>query len=91
MIKKIAQGNHVQYTNWKFICDDVADIALLPRCPFGSTVFVIHTGDTYMLDSNGVWTSITSTAPGVPGECDCVEELTIWGTLNENGTVTSQA
>ena len=89
MIKKIAQGNRLQYNNYKFICDDVEDIANLPCCPFGSTVFVIHTKDTYMLDSQGVWTSITSDADGVPGGCDCVEELTIWGNLNENGTVTS--
>ena len=81
MIKKIAQGNKLQYTNHKFICDDVEDISRLPRCPFGSTVFVIHTKDTYMIDSSGTWTSITSSAPGVPGECDCVEELTIWGEI----------
>ena len=84
MIKKIAQGNRVQYNNYKFICDDIEDISLLPCCPFGSTVFVIHTKDTYMLDSVGTWCCITSDADGIPGVCDCVEEMTIWGDIPSN-------
>lgn len=70
MIKKIAQGNREQYSNYKFICDNVEDISLLPCSPFGSTVFVIHTKDTYMLDSQGVWVCITSEAENIPGSCD---------------------
>ena len=48
----------------------------------GSTVFVIHTKDTYMMDSKGIWYSITSDAD--PIVCDCVEEMTVWADIPTN-------
>lgn len=47
----------------------------------GSTVYIIHTKETYMIDSKGVWYSTNS--DGEPITCDCVEESTIWGELTE--------
>lgn len=47
----------------------------------GSTVYVIHTKETYMIDSNKVWYPTSSDAP--PVECDCVEEMTIWQDLGD--------
>ena len=48
----------------------------------GSTVYVIHTRDTYMMDSKGMWHCVTSDK--APIECDCVEELTIWADIPTN-------
>lgn len=82
MIKKIAQGNRINYDYAKWVCDNVEDISNIPKSPMGSTVFVIHTKDTYMMDSEGFWCSITSDADSIP--CDCIEELTIWGDIPTN-------
>ena len=48
----------------------------------GSTVYVITTGETWMIDSKGSW-HIMGSIQKEPIECDCVEELTIWGDLPE--------
>ena len=80
MVKKFSQGNRIVYAISKWLCDDVEDIPKIPKSPMGSTVFVIHTKDTYMADSEGKWYSITSDADAVE-PCDCVEELTIWGDI----------
>lgn len=80
MIRKFSQGNRIAYAIFKWLCDDIADISSIPRSPMGSTVFVIHTKDTYMADSTGKWYPITSDAEAIE-PCDCVEELTIWGDI----------
>ena len=80
MVKKFSQGNRIVYAISKWLCDDVEDIPKIPKSPMGSTVFVIHTKDTYMADSEGVWYSITSDAESVE-PCDCVDELTIWAEI----------
>lgn len=51
MVKKFSQGNRIVYAISKWLCDDVEDIPKIPKSPMGSTVFVIHTKDTYMADS----------------------------------------
>jgi len=41
----------------EFTCDFTADIESLPsNAPFGSTAYVIETGDVYIKTSNGKWT-----------------------------------
>ena len=60
MVKKLSQGNRYSYTYYKWICDDVEDISLIPESPMGSTVFVIHTKETYVIDSKKSWHLITS-------------------------------
>lgn len=82
MIKKLSQGNRINYDITKWLVEDVEELKTLPVSSMGSTAFVIHTADTYMLDSKRTWYCITSDQ--VPVECDCVEELTIWNTLPEN-------
>ena len=79
MVKKIAQGNRISYAAEKWICEEPAELAKILGCPMGSTAYVIHTRDTYMMDSNNTWYCVTSEK--VPVECDCVEELTIWQDL----------
>jgi hypothetical protein len=85
MIKKYSQNNKVQYAITKWLVDDVEDIKKLPPSPMGSSVFVIHTATSYMVDSTEkTWHPISSngTSNG-PIECDCVEELTIWEEMLE--------
>lgn len=81
MIFKFKQGNRFVYDFSKWVVDDVSDISKIPACPMGSTVYVIHTKETYMIDSNKVWYPTSSDAP--PVECDCVEEMTIWQDLGD--------
>lgn len=73
------QKNKMSYGIQKFVCDDVEDLKKLNPTGIGCSAFVIHTKDTYMLDSKRVWYCITS--ENDPVECDCVEELTIWDTI----------
>lgn len=76
MISKIKQGTRTLYTLSEYVVDDLEDVAKLPRCLMGSTVYVIHTKETYMADSKGIWYPVNSS--GNPIECDCIEESTIW-------------
>lgn len=78
MVRKLGQGNRINYAYSQWICDNVADIATIPRCPMGSTVYVIHTGDTYVLDSTGKWCCPGSGNPPIECPDDFVEESTIW-------------
>ena len=79
MVRKLSQGNRTNYAYSKWLCDDVEELSTIPKCPMGSTAFVIHTKDTYMMDSAGMWYSITSDAD--PVQCDCIDELTIWADI----------
>ena len=81
MISKIRQGTRTLYTLSEFVVDNIEDVAKLPKSPMGSTVYVIHTKETYMADSQSIWYPTVGDNP--PVECDCVEELTIWGDLPE--------
>ena len=51
----------------------------------GSTAYVISTAESWMMDSKGKWHVMNSSGKP-PVECDCVEELTIWGDLPEPQT-----
>lgn len=82
MVRKLSQGNRIAYAMSKWLCDDVEEISKIKKCSMGSTVYVIHTRDTYMADSRGVWHCCTSNMP--PIECDCVEELTVWADIPTN-------
>lgn len=81
MISKIRQGTRTLYTLSEYVVDDVEDVAKLPRCSMGSTVYVIHTKETYMADSKGAWYPVNSDSDPIP--CDCIEESTIWEELPE--------
>ena len=51
----------------------------MPKCPMGTSVYVIHTGETWMADNAGTWYPVN--ADKDPIHCDCVEEMTIWQDL----------
>ena len=55
MITKRSQGNSISYDIKQWIVDTEDDVASIPRCPMGSTVQIISTGKTKMIDSNGNW------------------------------------
>lgn len=76
MISKIKQGTKILHTLSEYVVDDIEDVAKIPRCAMGSTVYVIHTQETYMADGKGVW--YPKTGSGSPIPCDCIEESTIW-------------
>ena len=52
----------------------------------GSTAYVITTGETWMMDSKGSW-HVMGSIEKEPIQCDCVDELTIWGDLPEPQTI----
>ena len=81
MFVKLNQSGRVTYGVTNYVADDKSDVANLPRCVMGSTVYVIHTKETFMMDSNNVWYPIDSDSE--PIKCNCVEESTIWGDLKE--------
>lgn len=82
MVIKFAQGNNVSYDVTKWIVDEESEVATIPTNIMGSTVYVIHTGETWMMDSSNNWYPVT--VPGKePIPCDCVEELTIWSNIPE--------
>ena len=86
MITKFAQGNKVNYDVYKWVVEEESELSTIPRCIIGSTAYVISTGESWMIDSKGVWHVMNSSGKP-PVECDCVEELTIWGNLPEPQTI----
>lgn len=81
MISKIRQGTRSLYALSEFVVDDREEVAKLPKAVHGSTVYVIHEKETYMIDGKGVWYPMKSDKD--PIECDCVDEMTIWDELPE--------
>lgn len=81
MYQKLMQSGRTTYGVAEYVADEKTDVAKIPRCVMGSTVYVIHTKETYMIDSKGVWYAVDS--EGDPVICDCVEESTIWEDLKE--------
>lgn len=86
MIIKYGQGNKVNYDMQKWLVEEESEISTIPRCQIGSTAYVIATGESWMMDSKGKW-HVMNTSGKEPIECDCVEELTIWGNLQEPTTI----
>ena len=86
MIIKYGQGNKVNYDMQKWLVEEESEISTIPRCLIGSTAYVIATGESWMMDSKGKW-HVMNTSGKEPIECDCVEELTIWGDLQEPTTI----
>ena len=82
MITKYGQGNKINQDMEKWLVDTEEEISTIPRCLMGSTVYVISTSESWMMDSTGKW-YVMNTSGKSPIECDCVEELTIWGDLPE--------
>lgn len=79
MYKKITTNGKLSYDIGKYIIDTEEDLTKIPSPNFGSTAYVIHTGKTWVLDSEGYWHISTADQDAIA--CDCVSELTIWGDL----------
>ena len=76
MFYKMTQGTRIAYNLCEYLADDESDVKLIPKCAMGSTVYVIHNKEKYMMDSHGVW--YPTVGDGEPIVCDCVDESTIW-------------
>ena len=83
MITKYSWGNKVNQDIYKFVVEEESEISSVPRCIMGSTIYVIATGESWIMDSKGSWHVMNNTSGKDPIVCDCVEELTIWGNLPE--------
>lgn len=81
MYIKYAQGNKIGYDMQKWLVDEENEISTIPKSQMGSIVYVISTGESWMIDSNGMQHIMSSNSDKTPIECDCVEELTIWGDI----------
>ena len=86
MIIKYAQGNKISYNMRKYLVEEESELPQIPRCNMGSTAYVITTGESWMMDSKGNW-HVMGSIEKEPIQCDCVEELTIWGDLPEPQTI----
>lgn len=81
MILKYSQGGKINYSFNKYIAEDEEELTTLgEKCSFGDTVYVIHTGESWIIDSKRIWYPLTDKEKD-PIECDCVEEMTIWKDL----------
>ena len=81
MYQKLMQSGRTTYGVAEYVADTKEDVTRIPKCVMGSTVYIIHTKETYMIDSQGTWYAVDS--EGDPITCDCVEESTIWEDLKE--------
>ena len=70
------QNGHVSYGLNKYVADTVADIDDIPlNCKMGSSVYVIETGDTYLLNSQYEWIKKKSTSSSGGSSSAEIEEL----------------
>ena len=86
MIIKYSQGNKINYNMRKYLVEEEKELSQIPKCNMGSTAYVITTGETWMMDSKGSW-HVMKKKKKEPIQCDCVDELTIWGDLPEPQTI----
>ena len=83
MVLKYSQGGKINYSFSKYIAENEEDLPLLgSKCNFGDTVYVIHTSETWMLDSHHTWWPLNNTEKDSIA-CDCIEEMTIWKEIEE--------
>lgn len=81
MILKYSQGGKINYSFGKYMVDDEDElIPLGQKCDFGDTVYVIHTGEYWVMDSQHLWYPLTNKDKN-PIKCNCVDEMTIWSEL----------
>lgn len=81
MYTKFSTGNNVNYNISKYVVDEETDLATVLNPHMGSSAYVVHTGESWILDSEGYWYPLTADKEAI--KCDCVSELTIWGDLQE--------
>lgn len=79
MWAKYSQGGKVGYQYSEFIVEEESEISSLPKVEMGNTVYVVSTGEYWMIDSKGKWH--VANGKKEPISCDCQEESTIWQEL----------
>ena len=89
MVIKQFQNGKYAYNYCKFVADTKEDVAKIPvrldGSMMGCEVYVIATGETYVLDSGKTW----HTAAGEKIECGCKDimpESTIWSEVLGSAT-----
>lgn len=84
MYMKYSQGGKIGYPFSDFIVDLESELPLIKGATMGCKVYVIHTGETWIMDSENTWYPyevFTGNKEPIKCECDCVEESTIWNDL----------
>ena len=81
MFIKYSQGNKISYDSQKWLVDTEEEISQIPCWQMGSTVYVITTGESWMMDSKGTW-HVMGSIQKDPIECECEEYIT-WKELPE--------
>lgn len=79
MWMKYSSGGRTVYQFSKFIVDEESELSQIKNPGFGDEVYVISTGESWVLGSTGNW-HIKGGGKD-PIACDCVEESTIWQDL----------
>ena len=83
MYLKYSQGGKVGYSFSRYIVNDESELEKAPKdCSMGDIVYVIHTSEYWMMDKDKNWYPMS--AHKDPINCDCVDEMTIWGEIPEN-------
>lgn len=64
ILKKVGGNPNIPYK--EFVCDEVIDITLIDTktVQWGSTCYVINTGETYILNSQKQWKKYQGTTSG---------------------------
>lgn len=83
MFLKYSQGNKIEHSFSKYIVEDEEELSEAPNnCTIGDIVYVVHTGEYWMMDRSRAWYPMSTPGKG-PIICDCIEEMTIWEELQE--------
>ena len=83
MFMKYSQGGKVGHGFSKYIVEEESELSKAPvNCGFGDIVYVVHTSEYWMMDRSKRWYPMAANGKGAI-ECDCIEEMTIWGNIPE--------
>ena len=58
MFNTLSRDGDVEYGINEYVCDEEADLYLLPNCKMGSTALVLETSTIYVKDGKGNWQKI---------------------------------
>lgn len=74
MFNIVKQNGNTSYGVKKYLCDTVADFEELKKkekATPGSTIFVVETGNSYILNNNGEYVALPQTGGGGTSTSDC--------------------
>lgn len=55
MYNTLSRDGDTEYGINEYVCDEEADLYLLPNCKMGSQALVLENSSVYIKDGNGVW------------------------------------